>query len=133
MQDQLLGLSHVDIGLALVVFDDEGHLGAAAHAIVLVQIHLKAVDHVSPELGKDTRALCQEADFEFLRLRGHQRTERTRDGQAQRRQYSRKVIHHHSLPNGLPTVFAVILRNADAVFVSYFKRAPASLTMLRSA
>ena len=69
LQDELLRLGDVDVGLALVVLDDEGNLGAAEHSVVLIQIQLEAVDHVGAELREDARARRQEADAQVFRLR----------------------------------------------------------------
>ena len=73
LQDELLRLGHVDVGLALIVLDDELHLHAAEHALVLVQIELEAVEHVGADGGVEAGARRQEADAQFLlgrRLRG---------------------------------------------------------------
>ena len=56
-------------GCALVVLDDELHLDAAEFAVVLVQIHLEAVDHVGAELREDAGARRQETDVQLLRAR----------------------------------------------------------------
>jgi hypothetical protein len=69
LQDELLRLGDIDVGLALVVLDDEGNLGAAELSIVLVQIHLEAVDHIGAELGEDAGARRKETDAQLLRKR----------------------------------------------------------------
>jgi hypothetical protein len=74
---ELLRLPHADRGLAFLVLDDEGHLGAAELALVLVEIQLEAVLHVLADLRKDAGHRRQEPDAQLLlrlsRGRRHQR------------------------------------------------------------
>ena len=67
LQDQLLGLGHGGVGLALLVLDDEFHLRPAERAaLVLVEVHLEAAD-----LGEDARDRRVEANSQlFLRAGG---------------------------------------------------------------
>ena len=74
-QDELVGLGDAGVRLALVVFDDQGHLGAAELAVVLVQIHLEAVLHVGAELREDAGLRRDEADAQFFRRRVERRAD----------------------------------------------------------
>jgi hypothetical protein len=65
-QDQLVGAGDGGVRLALAVLDDQGHLGAAEHAVVLVQIHLEAVLHVGAELREDAGLRRDESDAEIV-------------------------------------------------------------------
>ena len=67
-QDELVGLGDAGVRPALIVLDDQVDLGAAEHALVLVQIHLEAVLHVDAELREDAGLRRDEADAKLLRL-----------------------------------------------------------------
>ena len=95
LQDQLLGLGDAGVRLALVVLDDELHVGAAELAAVFVEIELEAVDHVLADLGEDAGRRRDEADAQFFRAgrRGRSKTERQTAAQQQFLQF---VCHCHS-------------------------------------
>jgi len=70
VEDQLLGLGNAEIGLGLVVLDDEFHVGAAQLAAVLLEIHIEAVAHVLADLGEQAGHRRDEAEAQFFRRRG---------------------------------------------------------------
>ena len=69
LQHQLLGLGHAEVGLGLVVLDDQLDVGAAELVAVFVQIHLEAVDHILADLGEQARHRRDESDAQLFRLR----------------------------------------------------------------
>ena len=100
-QDELVGLGDAGVRLALIVLEDHRHLGAAELALVLVQIHLEAVEHVDAELRENAGARRDEADAQLLRRR--RRAERSTAQQCagkkqpQRRRPRRCAVHDRFL------------------------------------
>ncbi len=71
-------------GPALLVLDDELHVHAAKFVVLLVEIHLEAVDHVLADLGEQAGHRRNEAEAQFFRRRGGAETEAQRRAAQQR-------------------------------------------------
>ena len=69
LQNQLLGFGDTEVGLGLVVLEDELDVHAAELVAVLIEIHLEAVDHIFADLGEQAGHRRNETDAQLFRLR----------------------------------------------------------------
>jgi hypothetical protein len=76
-QDELVGLGDAGVRPTLIIFDDQGHLGPAKLAPVLVQVHLETVLHVNAELRENAGLRRDETNAQFFRCRRWRAVRRT--------------------------------------------------------
>src|SRR6185437_11925009 len=97
LEHQFLGFRDRGIQLASRILDDEFDGGAAELALVLIQIHLEAIDHVLADLGEYAGHRRNEPDTQFIGLgRGaHAQAEHEAAAQQQAQSFSQSI---HCLP-----------------------------------